>query len=168
MRFIDWNLSTRFNLIFYKYTNQATPHIRSIFFFLFKRVWFPWYKPSDERIQNTKVIFKVSVYFFKWKLNLNKKLFFPPMVRVGLDSNRTKQMFQQNRCELMNKHKSTSRTGQKHVFALDEIVFKVFSGFKSLIRLIATMQIIKFRWVSVGFGLEKVDARLLFFSSFHL
>lgn len=28
-----------------------------------------------------------------------------------------------------------------------------------------TMQIIKFRWVSVGFGLEKVDARLLFFSS---
>lgn len=31
-----------------------------------------------------------------------------------------------------------------------------------------TMQIIKFRWVSVGFGLEKVDARLLFFSSFLL
>lgn len=138
MRFIDWNLSSRFNLIFYKYTNQATPHIRSNFF-LFKRVWFPRYKPSDERIQNTKVIFKVSVYFFKWKLNLNEKLFFHRwMVRDELDSNRTKQMFQQNRCELMNKHKSTSRTGQKHVFALNKIVFKVFSGFKSLIRLIAT------------------------------
>lgn len=60
------------------------------------------------------------------------------MVRDELDSNRTKQMFQQNRCELMNKQKSTSTTGQKHVFALDKIVFKVFSGFKSLIRLIAT------------------------------
>lgn len=40
MRFIDWNLSSRFNLIFYKYTNQATPHIRSNFVFYSKEFGF--------------------------------------------------------------------------------------------------------------------------------